>query len=147
MEHSDLLLTLPQVPHNLPCDYHPGTSLMSRGALHNKACLPCFFGCETFPVKYAWLKKTVSSVIYDTSRGADRPTLLPGNTITNFGADQDMRAAIRRWTKFAWMITDCSPDDRINPAPPGGSNPAGDTIIQTFFKSTQIADARPIWRM
>src|ERR1044072_657251 len=96
-----------------------------RGAIFEAGFEPQFSGHETFPLRYAWLKKVYDAV---TARSADtnnRLVFSADDAISKFGVGKNMVGSMRYWAVAAGIIRDTSGTFKG----PYETTPLGDAIF------------------
>lgn len=77
---------------------------MARGPLYQDGYSPQFYGHETFPLRYGWLKKAFDRVAETESMSENRTACWDDDAIARFGVGKNMVASMRHWAKAAGVI-------------------------------------------
>lgn len=88
---------------------------MARGPLFQNDYRPQLSGHETFPLRYAWLKKVFDAIEATRGQNENKSVFLDDNAIARFGVGKNMVASMRHWANATGII----------------SEPSGSNIIQT----------------
>lgn len=79
-----------------------------RGPIFEADFEPQFSGHETFPLRYAWLKKVYDAVSERSSDKDNRLIFSADEAISQFGVGRNMVGAMRYWAVAAGIIRDTS---------------------------------------
>src|SRR5690554_4132858 len=122
--------------------YH--RSHLPRKEMYNSPLLapdytPQFFGHETFPLRYGWLKKAYDAVASAQERGLGYSVFNDDAAIARFGVGKNMVAAIRHWATQCGVI---SPGTKGSAA---STAPLGDKIFSSDGLDPYMEHPATLW--